>query len=181
MEATGMRLANRLLAALLALGLATVGALVVVEVIAARLDKPPVAVSWHRIYRWGEHTSLTQGSVRVACIVTAVLGLLLLLAELKRTRPTRLTAASDSVDAGYTRRGVATAISKAVTDVDGINGAAVTVRRRRIRVQARAPGVEPYTADSLRGPATDAAQSRLTDLELKRQPRLKVRLSTRRR
>jgi hypothetical protein len=76
---------------------------------------------------------------------------------------------------------VATAISEAVTDVDGINGAAVTVRRRQIRVQARASGVEPYTADSLQGPATDAARSRLTDLELKRQPRLKVRLSTRRR
>jgi Family of unknown function (DUF6286) len=176
-----MRLVNRLLAALLALGLATAGVLVVVEVIAARLDKPHVVVNWRRIYHWGETTSLTQGSVRVACIVTAVLGLLLLLAEVKRRRPTRLAAASDSIDAGYTRRGVATAIRQAVTDVDGINRAAVTVRRRRIRVQARTSGVEPYTAESLRDPATEAAESRLSDLDLKRRPRLKVQLSTRRR
>jgi Family of unknown function (DUF6286) len=106
---------------------------------------------------------------------------MLLLAELKRSRPKRLAAASDSVDAGYTRRGVATAISQAVNDVDGINATAVIVRRRRIRVQARTSGVEPYTAKSLRGPAMDAARSRLTDLGLKRQPRLKVRLSTLRR
>jgi Family of unknown function (DUF6286) len=176
-----MRLVNRLLAALLALGLATAGVLVVVEVIAARLDKPYAVVNWRRIYDWGETTSLTQGSVRVACIVTAVLGLLLLLAEVKRRRPTRLAAASESIDAGYTRRGVATAIRQAVTDVDGINRAAVTVRRRRIRVQARTSGVEPYTAESLQGPATEAAQSRLADLDLDREPRLKVQLSTQRR
>jgi len=172
-----MRLVNRLLAALLALALATVGVLVVVEVIAARLDKPHVVVDWQEIYRWAENTSLTQGSVRVACIVTAVLGLVLLLAELKRSRPSRLQVATDAVDAGYTRRGVATAISQAVNDVDGVSSSAVRVRRRRIRVQARAAGMEPYTADSLRTPVTESAQSRLADLELKREPRLKVRLS----
>ena len=176
-----MRLVNRLLAVLLALALATVGVLVVIEVIAERLDKAPVVVDWHRIYSWAEGTSLTQGSVRVACIVTAVLGLLLLFAELKRGRPKRLAAASDSVDAGYTRRGVANAISRAVNDVDGINGSVVKVRRRRIRVRARASGVGTYTADLLQEPAMQAAQSQLTDLELKRQPRLQVRLSTRRR
>jgi hypothetical protein len=174
-----MRLVNRLFGAVLALGLATLGVLVVIEVIAERLDKPPVVVPWHRIYHWAEHTSLTQGSVRVACILTAVLGLMLLFAELKRSRPKRLAAASDSVDAGYTRRGVATAISQAVDDVDGVSDTAVTVRRRRIRVNARASGLEPHTAESLRGPATEAARSRLTDLELKREPRLKVRLSGR--
>jgi Family of unknown function (DUF6286) len=174
-----VRLANRLLAALLALGLATVGVLVVIEVIANRLDTASAVVDWHRIYNWGKTTSLTQGSLRITCIVTAVLGLVLLLAELKRSKPKRLPAASDSVDAGYTRRGVAAAIRKAVDDVDGINTSSVTVRRRRIRVRARTSGIEPYTADSLQGVATDAAQSRLDDLELKRAPRLNVRVSTR--
>lgn len=176
-----MRLVNRLLAVLLALALAIGGVLVVIEVIAERLDKPPVVVGWHRIYHWAENTSLTQGSVRVACIVTAVLGLVLLFAELKRGRPKRLAAASDLVDAGYTRRGVANAISRAVNDVDGINGSAVKIRRRRIRVRARASGVASYTADLLQEPATEAAQARVTDLELKRPPRVQVRLSTRRR
>ena len=176
-----MRLVNRLLAALLALALAAGGVIVVIEVIAERLDKRPVVVDWHRIYHWGEITSLTQGSVRVACIVTAVLGLVLLVAELKRGRPKRLAAASDSVDAGYTRRGVANAIGRAVNDVDGINKSVVKVRRRRIRVRARTSGVGTYTADLLHGPAREAAQSELTGLELKREPRLQVRLSTRRR
>jgi len=107
--------------------------------------------------------------------------LVLLFAELKRSRPKRLPTDSDSVDAAYTRRGVATAIGRAVNDVDGIDRTAVKVRRRRIRVRARTSGVEPYTAASLRTPATEAAESRLADLDLKRRPRLKVQLSTRRR
>jgi hypothetical protein len=169
------------LAALLALALAAGGVILVIEVIAERLDKPTVVVEWHRIYHWGETTSLTQGSVRVACIVTAVLGLVLLFAELRRGRPKRLEAASDSVDAGYTRRGVANTIGRAVNDVEGINKSVVKVRRRRIRVRARASGVGTYTAELLQRPAIEAARSELTNLELKREPRLQVRLSTRRR
>ena len=176
-----MRWINRLLAALVALALLAVGVLLVTEVIAERLGNGFVVVDWPRIYRWGERTSLTQGSVRVACIVTAVAGLVLLLAELKRRRPARLSVASNSVDAAYTRRGVAAAIGHAVDTVDGIDRTAVRVRRRRVRIRARTSGRLTYTAQSLREPVTQAARSRLADLELDPEPRLQVQVSHRRR
>lgn len=176
-----MRFVNRLLAALVALALAVVGVLVVIEVIAERLGNRFVVVDWPRIYRWGERTSLTQGSVRVACIVMAVAGLALVLAQLKRRRPARLAVASDQVDAAYTRRGVAAAIGHAVDAVDGIDHASVKVGRRRIRIRARTSGRLSYTAQSLQGPVEQAARSRLSDLELDQEPRLQVQVANRRR
>lgn len=176
-----MRFVNRLLAALVALALAAVGVLVVIEVIAERLGNDPAIVEWPDIYRWAQRTSLAQGSVRVACIITAVAGLALLLIEFKRRRPTRLAVDSDGADAAYTRRGVARAIGDVVDEVDGVQRAAVTVRRRRIRIRARSSGVEPYTAQSLEEPVTEAARSRLADLELKSEPRLQVQVTNRRR
>jgi uncharacterized membrane protein len=175
-----MRLINRLFAALLALALAVLGFLVVVEVITRRLGNNPAIVDWPTIYRWLHRTAWTQGSVRVTCIILAVLGITLLLAEVKRSRPKRLPVDSPASDAAYTRRGVATAIGHAVGDVDGISHTSVTVRRRKITVQARTTGRQPYTAETLREPATAAARERLNDLQLAPTPKLSVRVTTRR-
>ncbi|MBE7195863.1 MAG: alkaline shock response membrane anchor protein AmaP [Gordonia polyisoprenivorans] len=174
-----MRLINRLLAALAALGLAVLGALIVIEVVAQRLSDRPVVVTWHHIYAWAARTSPTQGSVRVTCIVLAVTGLLLLVFELKPSRPRRLTTESADTDTAYTRRGVAVAIGHAVGDVDGINHVAVTVRRHRIRVHARTAGLQPYTAQTLTDPVQQAAHRRLDELELRPAPRLHVQVRTR--
>ncbi|HEX8304034.1 MAG TPA: DUF6286 domain-containing protein [Jatrophihabitans sp.] len=174
-----MRLVNRLLAALLSLALIVAGVLVVVEVVAQRLGRDPVAVDWPRLYDWGQRTQWQQGSVRVACILLALAGLLLLAAELKRSRPSRLAARSDTTDAAYTRRGVAGTIRSAVSDVDGISSATVAVTRRKVKVAATTAGLQPFTAESLREPATAAAQQRLDALELQSPPALSVEVSTR--
>lgn len=173
-----IRLLNRLLAALLSLALIVVGVLVVVEVIAQRLGKQPVLAHWHHSYDWAKRTPWQQGSVRVACIVLAVAGLLLLALELKRSRPSRLAVDSDEADTAYTRRGVAAAIGTAVGNVDGINSAKVKVKRRKIRVAATTAGLQPYTAEGLQEPASTAAQQRLHDLELQSPPALSVRVTT---
>jgi hypothetical protein len=174
-----MRLVNRLLAALLSLALIVAGVLVVVEVVAQRLGRDPVAVDWPRLYDWVRRTPWQQGSVRVACILLALAGLLLLAAELKRSRPSRLPARSDITDAAYTRRGVAGTIRSAVSDIDGISSAKVAVSRRKVKVAATTAGLQPFTAESLREPATAAAQQRLDALELQSPPALSVEVSTR--
>jgi hypothetical protein len=174
-----MRLINRLLAAVLAAALISAGLLVVVEVIADRITGHAALVDWHPVYEWAARTSWMQGSVRVGAIVIAALGVILLLAELRRGKPKRLRIASDLTDAAYTRRGVAATIRTAVNDVDGINHTAVKVKRRKVKVAATTAGRHPYTAQSLREPATAAAQQRLDTLELSPAPRLSVRVTTR--
>jgi hypothetical protein len=175
-----MRLLNRLLAALLSLALAVAGVVVVIEVVAQRLGRRPVLLDWQHLHDWAGRTPWQQGSVRVACLLLAVLGLLLLVAELKRSRPNRLAVRSEATDAAYTRRGVAATVRSAVNQVDGINSAAVSVGRRKITVEATTAGLQPFTAETLREPATEAARRRLDALELQAPPALSVQVSTRR-
>ena len=174
-----MRLVNRLLAALLSLALIVAGVLVVVEVVAQRLGRNPAVVDWPHLYDWARRTPWQQGSVRVACILLAVAGLLLLAAELKRSKPDRLAVRSETTDAAYTRRGVAGTIRSAVSDIDGINSASVSVSRRKVKVAATTAGLQPFTAETLREPTIATAQQRLDSLELQSPPALSVEVSTR--
>ena len=174
-----MRIVNRLLAALLALAVIVVGALLIIEVVAARLGRKPALVHWHSAYAWAESTQWQQGSVRVAAVALVVLGLLLLIAELKRPRVSRLAVADDTDlpdDVAFTRGGVAAALRAAVSDVDDIRAAKVRVRRRSVSVRAQAGAQDSDAARALREPATAAARDRLRDLQLAAPPRLSVRV-----
>ncbi|MDQ1722206.1 MAG: hypothetical protein QOI26_1940 [Pseudonocardiales bacterium] len=173
-----MRVSNRLLAALLSLALIVAGVLTVIEVVAQRLGKRPAIVDWQHVYDWARRTTWQQGSVRVTCILLVILGLLLLAAELKPSRPSRLAVRSSATDAAYTRRGVAATIRSAVTEVDGINSASVSVKRRKVKVGATTAGLQPFTAETLQEPATRAARQRLDALELQAPPALSVQVST---
>ena len=65
-----MRLANRLLAALLILALACAGALLIIEVAADRLQHKAAVLDWHPAYRWAARSSWVSGSIRVTCAVS---------------------------------------------------------------------------------------------------------------
>ena len=93
-----MRLANRLLGALLALAVMAGGVVLIVEVIASAAGHRPALVPWHTAYDWARRTTWAAGGVRVACGVLIALGLILLIAELKPARVTRLVA--EPADAG---------------------------------------------------------------------------------
>jgi hypothetical protein len=177
-----MRILNRLLAALLALSLIVIGMLLIIEVAAARLGHQPALVHWQPAYAWLHRTEWQQGSVRVVAAALLALGLLLLIAELKPARVSRLPVTEDSDapdDVAYTRRGVAAALRAAVVDVDGVRSASVHVRRRSISVQTQAAAQDSDAAHALREPATAAARDRLASLQLASAPRLSVRVARR--
>jgi len=181
-----MRLANRVLAALLSLALIVAGVLLIIEVIADRLNHRPAIVHWHRAYDWAKRTTWNAGSVRVTCGVLILLGLLLLIAELKPARVSRLAAdpteaGAAHIDTAYTRRGLAAAIRSAVTRVDGVRGASVKVKRRKVKVAATAAARDRAAARSLRGPISAAVGQRLTSLKLRREPSVSVRVTPRNR
>jgi hypothetical protein len=174
-----MRIANRVLGALLSLAVACAGVLLIIEVIAARTGQRAVIVNWHAAYNWAARTAWISGSIRVTAGILIVLGLVLLIAELKPPRVSRLAAdpskaGAADIDTAYTRRGVAAAIRSAVTDVDGIRSASVKVTRRKVTIGATAAAQGKAAARTLREPVTTAARQRLEALSLRRASALSV-------
>jgi hypothetical protein len=179
-----MRHVNRVLGALLSLAVIVAGVVLVVEVIADRVSHRPQIVHWHSAYDWAKHTTWNAGSVRVTCALLILLGLVLLAAELKPPRVARLAAdpaqaGADDIDTAYTRRGMAAAVKSAVTGVDGVRGASVKVRRRKVKVAATAAAQDQAAARSLRDPVSAAARQRLTALKLRSAPSVSVRIHPR--
>jgi hypothetical protein len=179
-----MRLLNRVLAALLSLALIVAGVLLIIEVIAYHVTNRPAIVPWQRAYSWAHRTTWNAGSIRVTCVLLILAGFVLLIAELKRPRVSRLAAdpaqaGVAGVDTAYTRRGIAAAVRTAVVGVDGIRGTAVKVKRRKVRVTASAAARDKAAAQGLHDAVTAAARARLASLGLRRPPSVAVRVTPR--
>ena len=174
-----MRHANRILAALLSLALIVAGVLLIIEVIADRVVHHAAIIGWTSAYAWAGRTTWNAGSIRVTCVILIVAGLVLLIAELKPARMSRLAAEPDQagIDAAYTRRGVAAAIRSAVTAIDGVRAASVKVKRRKITVTAVAVATDGTVAERLREPVGAAARQRLAALRLHRAPRVSAHVT----
>jgi hypothetical protein len=174
-----MRIANRLLAFLVAVALIVVGVIVIVEVIAARSGAAPVIVGWHPMLAWGQRNTWKATSVELACAIIAVAGLLLLLPQLRRRRPSRITVNSGepATDAAVTRKGIVVTVSGAVGDVEGISGSQVKVSHRRIKVDATSSAGTDDTARGSSNAVTEAAQQAIDELKLTSDRRLRVKVS----
>jgi Family of unknown function (DUF6286) len=175
---------NRVLAALLSLALIVGGALLIIEVIADRVRHRPAILHWQPAYDWAKRNAWNSGSVRVTCVILILLGLVLLIAELKPARVSRLAAdpaqaGAADIDTAYSRRGLAAAVRSAVTDVDGVRGASVKVKRRKVRIAATAAARDNAVARELREPISGAARQRLATLHLRRAPSVSVRVTPR--
>jgi hypothetical protein len=176
-----MRVLNRPLAFILAAALAAASIIVIIEVIAAAVHARPVVVHWPAWYHWASTTRWDALVVRVWSAILIAVGVLVLAVELKPRRITRLPLRSGdpATDAALTRSGLAGALRAAATSIDGITGAAVTVRRRRARVTAKSAARGRAAAGALKDPVTQAVRGRLDDLDLYRPPRLKVHVTSR--
>ena len=174
-----MRIVNRLLAFVLALALLAVGVILIVEVIAANIDRGPAIFNWHAMFRWGQRNTWQATSVELTCGIVALVGLLLLLPQLRRPRPNRfpLTAEHASTDVALTRSGVRNAVRGAVEDVDGVAGSKVHVGRRRIRVDATATARTSDAATDVEPAVSEAARNLIEHLRLQRPRRVAVSVS----
>ena len=174
-----MRFVNRLFGAIVALALVVVGVLVLIEVVAASFNAGTVVVRWRVALRWARHITWDASVVQSICVVLAIVGLILVVLELKPRRRRRFPVDSQLTDAAFTRRGVKSAVQSAVGEVDGVSNTAVTVGRRRIRIRATASADSRDIAESLDASVRSAAQARVESLELDTPPRIVTRLGTR--
>ena len=176
-----MRIFNRFLAFILALAVLAVCIVVIVEVIAYAINGEHLIVNWMSWQRWAERTHFNSTVIKVLSIVLIVVGLILLLAELKPRRVTRVGLQSNDAgtDAAITTKGIAVVAKAATTDVDGISEASASASPRRVTVTATAAERDKAHAQALADPVTAAVQTRLDSLRMQRRPRLSVRVKPR--
>jgi len=173
-----MRLVNRPLALILAAAVIAVCVVVIAEVIGFAVHRSPLLVHWTTWYHWAGRTPWNALVVRVWSAILIVAGALILAVELKPRRTVRLPLRSghDATDAAVTRRGLAGMLRAAATGVDGVSKVKVKVRPRRVRITAVAAARGRAAASPLTEPVTQALRDRLDALNMRRPPRLTVRV-----
>ena len=137
MNATGA--ANRVLSALIALAVLAGGLLLAVEGVLAALARPGWIVPRAR---WADAVSGStwqDSVVRLIAVGAVVLGLLLLIAALRRGAPGTLAlpTTTDGVNVRAHRRGVEKAVVSAARRTDGVTTATAKASRRKVKVVAR--------------------------------------------
>ncbi|SHH29025.1 DUF6286 domain-containing protein [Geodermatophilus nigrescens] len=172
-----MRTLDRVLAVLLAAGGLVLGVLVVVEVVAAGLGRPPVALPYSPVAAWLRETPWSSAAALAVAAGLAVLGLALLVAELAPRRRTDLVLTGDdpATTATLSVRSLARVLESAATGVPGVERASARVRRRRARLSVHVPVRDGEEATRIGREAQSAASAALDALSLRAAPRLRVR------
>ena len=171
-----MRIVNRPLAFIVALAILAASVIVIVEVIAYAINSRSALVHWMTWQQWAERTHFNSTVIKVWSSVLIVVGLILLLAELKPRRVTRVGLRSDNTatETAITTKGIAAMAKAAASQVDGISNASASASRRRVTVRATSSSKVKAEAQALTAPVTAAAQERLDSLGMQRRPRLSV-------
>ncbi len=160
-----VRTTNRIVSALLALALAVAGALVVIEIVLAALDRAHWIIPHEDWARSARETVFSDRSARVLFAVLAAAGIALLLLELVRRRPPALAmeTGEEGVTADLDRKGVERWLATRLSDVEGAAGTKAKVDRRSVEVRASTPQRD---AAEVQERLEVAAQEQLDELNL---------------
>ncbi|MEX5719280.1 DUF6286 domain-containing protein [Geodermatophilus maliterrae] len=172
-----MRTFDRVLAVLLAVAGSLFGVLVVVEVVVAALERPAVVLPHGPVAGWLRENPWSAGIVIAIAVGLLVLGLALLLAELKRRRRTELVLVSSdpAVTTTLSTRSLARVLERAATATPGVERAEARARARRARLSVHVPVRDPAEVARIGREAQDNATAALESLHLRAAPRLRVR------
>ena len=171
-----MRVANRVVSAVLALALLVGGLLVAVEIVVAGFDRRPWVLPHDRWYTSARLRSWDSAPPRWIFIGLVVAGLLLLLLQLARRRPTALALTPGAIPADLGRRSLEKALVREANRVDGVAAAKAKVRQDRADVVASSN--RRQTAD-LQPAVTSALDRRIGARGLARPPEIRVKVQGR--
>jgi hypothetical protein len=140
-----MRVANRIIAALLALGLAAALLLGAVEIVLGRLDRDYWIVPWPDWYRTLRTTPWDDTGTRVAFGIVIAVGAILVLLQILRRRPVSypLEDQPGMAPAVLRRKPFERALTDEALSIDGVHTARARAGRRRIQVQAHTNRLQP--------------------------------------
>jgi Family of unknown function (DUF6286) len=169
-----MRAFDRILALVLGLAGLVFGVLVVAEVINAALSRPPLLLPYPQAAAFLREHSWSDGPIVTIAVLLLAAGLLLLIAELKPRNRTHLVLRplDPQTTTTLSTRSLARVLENAATQTTGVHRATATVRARRARLRLQVPLRD---AGEIAAQAERNAASVLSDLQLRRSPRLVVR------
>lgn len=171
-----MRLANRVLAAVLALGLLVGGLVVAVEIVVAGFDRRPWILPHDDWYRSARLRTWDSAPPRWIFIGLLAAGLVLLLMQLARRRPTALALTPGAVPADLGRRSLEKSLAREAKAVDGIAAAKARVGKEKADVAASS---NRRQADDLEPVVSQALDRRMAALGLARPPAVRVKVQAR--
>lgn len=157
-----MRVANRLLAALLALAIGLAGSLVLVEAVSGLTDNGPALVPWDAWLVDLQARPWTDAAVRLVASAAVVLGLLFALAGVSaRDQHLALRSERPDVVLTTTAQALARSLRHRGESVPGVSAVRVQVTRRRVVVRATAPLQDPQAVHASLRSELDAAMGAL--------------------
>jgi hypothetical protein len=169
-----VRAFNRVLSAFLAGVLIVAGVLTILEICRAALNQPPAVVQWPKLLPKLRNNSYDDVGPILVCVGLAIVGLLLLLSGIKRGKPYALPAgsAAPGVRTEINRRSLQRAMRAAVVATDRVDSGTVLLRRRSVRIVARA---NTHTIEGLDADIRRRVEALLTSISLVEPPRLKIK------
>jgi hypothetical protein len=168
-----VRVANRVVAAVLALGLLVGGLLVAVEIVVAGFDRRPWVLPHDRWYVSARLRSWDSAPPRWIFIGLVVAGLVLLFMQLARRRPGALALTPGAIPADLGRRSLEKSLVREATRVDGVATAKARIADDKVEVVASS---NRRQTDDLGPRVTQALDRRLSTLGLARPPAVRVKV-----
>ena len=171
-----MRIANRVLAAVLALGLLMGGLIVAVEIVVAGFDRRPWVLPHDDWYRSARLRTWDSAPPRWIFIGLIAAGLVLLFIQVARRRPAALALTPGAVPADVGRRSLERSLAREARTVDGIAAAKAKVRKEKAEVVASS---NRRQTDDLAPVLSQALDRRMGAIGLARPPAVRVKVQGR--
>lgn len=172
---TATQLFTRALSALLAVALLLASLLAIVEIVLAATGHPPWLAPYPSWTAWMRAHSWNDWAVNAILVGLVVAGLLFVFLAVRRGKPAtlRLRERTPGVHVRASRKSLERSLAAAASRTSGVIGANASVRRRRVRLEAR---VATRSESGLRQEVESAVRTRLDSLGLERNPRTRVRI-----
>lgn len=171
-----MRVANRVLAAVLGLGLLVGGLIVAVEIVVAGFDRRPWVLPHDDWYRSARLRTWDSAPPRWIFIGLVAAGLALLFIQVARRRPTALALSPGAVPADVGRRSLERSLAREARRLDGIAAAKARVGKDKAEVVASS---NRRQTDDLEPVVSHALDQRMAAIGLARPPAVRVKVQGR--
>ena len=170
-----VRLANRILAVSVALGLVVGGVVVAAEIVLAGFGRGPWVVPYDEWYASARRNHWDSAGVRWLFIGVCAAGLVVLALQIAKAAPRSVPLQPGQSDAGLSRRSLERALARTAGKVDGVSAAKAAVQRDRARITV---DTNRKTGD-LRPAVEEAVQHRLQRAGLAQPPNVVVTVNNR--